>query len=133
MVRRPGCAAPRRCRSVRLALDALGGAPDLAPGGRSLLPENEEVAGWARVWLALHHLARVDDEVASYVAYVRSVERDALGRLAGPDASPDALVELHALVEGLRLQLCSVASADSYREACRLLERALARTQASPA
>ncbi|QBR93370.1 TetR family transcriptional regulator [Nocardioides euryhalodurans] len=98
-------------------------------GIASLLPENDEVAGWARVWLALHHLARADDEVASYLAYTRSVERDSLARLAGPGGSPEALVELHALVEGLRLQLCSEVSTDSYAEACRLLDRALARSQ----
>lgn len=95
----------QRWTEVRVHCHGLGG----------LLPENDEVADWTRVWLALVELSGRDAEVGSIVAATRDGEveliRTALTRCAAvPSASPatpreDEVLALHCLTEGLRLRL----------------------------
>lgn len=101
----------RRWAAVRVGCEGVAG----------LLPENEEVATWTRVWLGLVELGGRDSEIASIIGAMRDCEvdlvRSALTRRGegpgGPAAAPPEheVLALHCLMEGLRLRLLTPVAA----------------------
>ena len=103
-----------------------------------LLPEDDQVRQWCRVWLALVEAGPRDAEIGGVVALARegerSVIRTVLLRRAGSGAPPASdpgevpalLVSgLQCLVEGLRTCLCSPEPSLSYEDAVAILDGAV--------
>lgn len=107
-------------------------------GVAGLLPEDDEVAAWTRVWLALVELGVRDPEISPLVEETRRWEMDVIraastrrcpgtGLTRGGPSSEEVLA-LHCLVEGLRLRLCrpgESAGAATFDAARQILENAV--------
>lgn len=79
----------------------------LTEGVTGLLPRTDEEVEDCHVWFAFCDLARTDPTVAECVAAQRQDER-AFVRALVPDAADETTIDLLvALVDGLRLALCS--------------------------
>ena len=84
-----------------------------------LLLECDDVGSWCRVWLAMVELAARDEAVGDLVTSLRVREREAV-RGALPPSVP--VGEAHALLEGLRVQLCHHRPALDFEAACALVD-----------
>lgn len=90
-------------------------------GVAGLLPENDDVATWTRVWLGLVELGGRDPEIASMVEAMRDCEVDLIRSAltwrgkgpGGPPALPPdhEVLAVHCLMEGLRLRLLTPVEA----------------------
>jgi hypothetical protein len=92
-------------------------------GALALLPATAEEVAWTRVWLALHELGRLDDDVAANLARVAAYETHVLSEAVGDDGAAGAL----ALVDGLRHAVTRKVGRLDTPQAREILSDALAR------
>ena len=98
-------------------------------GGRDpegLLPEDDEVVGWTKVWLALVEVSPRDPALAALVTEALDRELELLGSAVADDSAP----ALQALVAGLRQARCLAPPALDAAEAGAILAAAVRRAAA---